>query len=134
VGIGLSVEAKGDKDGALKKFSELENADVPGFRELALYHEARVLHSKGDDAAAKDKLVKVTEKLAKESSSPADAPSYLHHAARDLLERIDPKSVPPPSSDEALQKALQEFQKKLPAGAKGIQSIPLRDGVPALPQ
>jgi tetratricopeptide (TPR) repeat protein len=133
-GVGLSLEAKGDKEGALKKFSELENADVAGFRELALYHQARVLHAKGDDAAAKDKLLKVTEKLAKESSSPTDAPSYLFHAARDLLERIDPSSVPKPSSDEALQKALQEFQKNLPPGAKGIQSLPLRNGVPVLPQ
>lgn len=132
-GIGLSLEAKGDKDAALKKFGELENAEIPGFRELALYHEARVLHAKGDEAAAKEKLVKATEKLAKESSSPTDAPSYLYAAARDLLQRIDPKAVPPPSSDEALQKALQEFQKKLPPGAKGIQGIPLRDGVP-LPQ
>ena len=32
---------------------ELENADVPGFKELALYHEARILHAKGDEAAAK---------------------------------------------------------------------------------
>jgi tetratricopeptide (TPR) repeat protein len=130
-GVGLCLEAKGDKDAALKKFGELENADVPGFKELALYHEARILHAKGDEAAAKEKLVKVTEKLAKESS--ADGPSYLSLASRDLLERIDPKAVPPPSADEALRKAMEAVQQRMPGG-KGLKTMPLRDGVPALPQ
>lgn len=132
-GVGLCLEASGDKDGALKKFGELENAEVSGFRELALYHEARVLHAKGDDAGAKERLVKVTEKLGKETTSPMDAPSYLYHAARDLLERVDPKATPPPSSDEALKKAMEEFQKKLPPGVKGVQSLPL-PGAPAAPR
>lgn len=123
-GIGICLEGKGDRDAALKKFSELENADIPGFRELALYHQGRILHAKGDDGAAKDKLVKVTEKLAKESSSPTDPPSYLLHATRDLLERIDPNAVPAPSGDEALQKALEAVQKKMP-GSKGLQTMPL---------
>src|SRR5262249_18677653 len=42
-GAGLTLEAKGDKDGALKRFGELENLDVAGYRELALLHQARVL-------------------------------------------------------------------------------------------
>ena len=132
-GIGLSLEAAGNRDAALKKFGELENAEIPGFRELALYHEARVLHAKADEAGAKERLLKVTEKLGKETTSSTDAPSYLYHAARDLLERVDPKAVPAPTSDEALKKALEEFQKKLPSGGKGIQTMPLREP-PAPPQ
>ena len=38
--------------------------------------------------------------------------------------RIDPSAVPPPSADEALQKALEAAQKKSPA-MKNLQSIPL---------
>lgn len=130
-GIGICLEGKGDKDGALKKFGELENAEIPGFRELAMYHQGRILHGKGDDAAAKDKLVKVTEKLGKEPSSPTEPPSYLLHAARDLLMRIDPSAAPPPSGDEALQKALEAAQKKLPPGMK---MPPIGNGIPQLPQ
>jgi hypothetical protein len=133
-GVGICLEAKGDKDGALKKFGELENADIPGFRELALYHQARILHAKGDDAAAKEKLVKVIEKLGKESSSPSEPPSYLLAVTRDLLMRIDPGAVPPPSADDALQKALEAAQKKVPAGMKPIQNIPLGNGIPPLPE
>ena len=130
-GVGICLEAKGDKDGALKKFGELENADIPGFRELALYHQGRILHAKGDEAAAKEKLVKVVEKLGKEPSSPSEAPSYLLHATRDLLMRIDPAAVPPPSSDEALRKALE----KIPGGMKALKGMPMPmgEGIPPLP-
>jgi hypothetical protein len=116
-GSGLSLEGKGDRDGALKRFGELENTDVAGFRELALFHQARLLHAKGDDDGAKERLKKVVDKLGKEKESTAiDSHGYLLESARSLLERIDPKSVPPPSSDEALKRAIEQFQKKLPGG------------------
>lgn len=127
-GIGLALEAKGDREGALKRFGELENAEISGFRELALYHEARILHAKGDDTAAVEKLKKVLEKLGKEKkSSPTDPPNYLAETARQLLQSIDPKAVPPPSSEEALQKALDAFQKKLPPG---VSRMPVSPGAP----
>jgi tetratricopeptide (TPR) repeat protein len=124
-GIGLSLEAKGDRDGALKRFGELENLDVHGFRELALYHQARLLHAKGDDAGAKERLKKVVDKLAKEdkkdpTGAPGEGRSYLGELSKELLQRIDPKAVPPPTGEEALQKALEEFQKKLPAGVSRV--------------
>ena len=114
-GSGLSLEGKGDKDGALKRFGELENLDVAGFRELALFHQARLLRAKGDDEGAKERLKKVVEKLGKDKeSSPLDSHGYLLESARALLERIDPKALPPPTSDEALKRAIEQFQKKLP--------------------
>jgi hypothetical protein len=116
-GSGLALEGKGDRDGALKRFGELENTDVAGFRELALFHQARLLHAKGDDDGAKERLKKVVDKLGKEKESTAlDSHGYLLESARALLERIDPKAVPPPSSDEALKRAIEQFQKKLPGG------------------
>jgi tetratricopeptide (TPR) repeat protein len=120
-GSGLSLEGKGDKDGAMKRFGELENLDVAGFRELALFHQARLLHAKGDDDGAKERLKKVVEKLGKEKeSNPLDSHGYLLESARALLERIDPKALPPPTSDEALKRALEQFQKKLPGGVTTV--------------
>ena len=127
-GVGLCAEAKGDEDGALQAYKALENAEVPGFHELALFDEARVMHEKGDDESAKPLLTKILQKLGKEApEGPTDAPGYLAGSARELLMQIDPKAVPPPSSNEALQKALKEFQKKLPPGVKKV-------GMPALPE
>lgn len=121
-GAGLCLEAKGDKDGALKRFSTLENAEISGFRELGLYHQARVLHAKGDDAGAKERLKKVVDKLGKESKGHETESDYLLEVSKDLLQRIDPSAVPPPSEDEAMRKALEAFQKKLPAGMSPIQT------------
>ncbi len=116
-GSGLALEGKGDRDGALKRFGELENLDVSGFHELALFHQARLLHAKGDNDGAKERLKKVVDKLGKEKESTAlDSHGYLLESARALLERIDPKALPPPSSDEALKRAIEQFQKKLPGG------------------
>lgn len=121
-GAGLCLEAKGDREGALKRFSALENSEVSGFRELGLYQQARVLHAKGDDAGAKERLKKVVDKLGKESKGREAEPDYLLEVSKDLLQRIDPSAVPPPSEDEALRKALEAFQKKLPAGMSPIQT------------
>jgi hypothetical protein len=122
-GSGLSLEGKGDTDGALKRFGELENLDVHGFRELALFHQARLLHAKGDDDGAKERLKKVLEKLGKEKeSNPLESHGYLLESARALLERIDPKALPPPTSDEALKRAIEQFQKKLPGG---VTTVPM---------
>jgi len=123
-GLGLSLEGKGDLDGALKKFGELENAEISGFTEIALYQEGRVLHEKKDDAAAVEKLKKALDRLSKEKTGPTDPPSYLLETTRSLLERIDPKAVPPPSQDEALRKALEGFQKKLPPGVSRVPVAP----------
>jgi hypothetical protein len=134
-GVALSLEGKGDLDGALKKLGELENADIRGFGDLARYQKARILHRKGDDAQAKDLLVKLLEKFKKDKpatpSSPMaqTPPSYLEAASRELLERIDPKALPTPSADEALQKALREFQSKLPPGV----TMPAPGQAPAMP-
>jgi tetratricopeptide (TPR) repeat protein len=122
-GVGLSLEAKGDKDAALKRFRELENADIAGFKELAQYHQGRLLYAKGETAGAVEKLKKVLEKLGKETQGTED-PGYLVTSAKSLLERIDPKSVPAPSPDEALRNALESFQKKLPPGVTRLPSMP----------
>ena len=82
----------------MKAYTALENAEVPGFRELALYDEARLLHEKGDEDGAKSRLKKVVDKLAKEKEplamnpmGPGDRASYLAERSKALLMRIDPK-------------------------------------------
>jgi tetratricopeptide (TPR) repeat protein len=94
-GVGLCLEAKNDRDGALKAFRELENSDIAGFSALGMYHQARLLYAKGDRDKAKELLVKVREKLEK---IPQLMEGYLAEAANDLLGAIDPKSAKPKMS------------------------------------
>lgn len=128
-GVGFVLEAKGDKDGAMKRFKELENTEIAGFRELALYHQARIAHVQGDKPGAVERLKKIIEKLGKETKG-TEEPDYLLEKARALLQRVDPSAVPPPSQDEALRNAIDAFQKKLPAGVSRMPAMP----VPAAPQ
>lgn len=92
-GVGLCLEAKGDADGALKVFLDLEKSDEPGFGSLGLYHQARVHATRGEKDKAKELLAKVTERLAKEKS-PYQTTSYVEKAARDLMAVIDPSTAP----------------------------------------
>jgi predicted negative regulator of RcsB-dependent stress response len=97
---GLSLEAKGDLDGALKAFREVQNTDLRGLRELGMYEQARILYGRGDAAGAKNLLTSVREKLHPKSDDSASGPSaeqrmlpFLSSQVDDLLRRIDPSSV-----------------------------------------
>lgn len=111
-GLGMTLEALGDKDGALKAFRELENTDTLGFAALGLYHQARVHHGKGEVDKAKDLLTKADKKL-KESKGPSVS-GYLPLAIRELMQLIDPaaaaalSSVLPAELMEKLNEAGQD--------------------------
>lgn len=140
-GIGFAHELKAqanpaekDKEleAALAAFKELENAaDVKGFKEMAMYHQARVLQTKGDKDKAKEILLSLKERLNKTEDIPAPGlptpPTYpyLKEVALDRLHEIDPAAQPKPSkggpmrmpgagnpTQEQLQKMLEQMQKQ----------------------
>lgn len=137
-GIGLAREAKKELDAALKAFKELENSDVPGFKSLGLFHQARVLYTKGEKDKAKE-LVKATQEQLTKDRSPYQNAGYLDTAARELMAAIDPSTAPaaPAYSPEQLE-ALQEqilqdptkLQKMLEEMGKSVPKVP---DLPALP-
>ena len=131
----VAVPAEKDKelDLALAAFKELENAaDVKGFKELAMYHQSRVLQNKGDKDKAKEILLSLKERLSKSEESVAPglpAPPafpYLKEMAMDRLHDIDPTAVPKSSthgsrgggapgtnfSPEQLRKMMEDAQKR----------------------
>jgi predicted negative regulator of RcsB-dependent stress response len=110
-GIGFAHELKAqaapaekDKhlDAALAAFKELENeADsAKGLKEMAMYHQARVLQNKGDKDKAKELLVSLKERLNKTEEAlapglPMPTPfPYLKEVAMDRLHEIDPEGHP----------------------------------------
>jgi hypothetical protein len=157
-GAGLALEGKKDTEGALKTFRELGNTDVRGLKELGMYHEARILHAKGDNDKAKDLLKRARERLKNtESAAKTSVPmpggesrpfGFLEGQIEDLLKRIDPtalaaepaaalpgaaggKSVTP----ENLKKLQEELQRKLQEKAKkpsdtGKANSPVPPGTP----
>ncbi len=90
----MKPEAK-DKalDDALASFKALEATDVAGFKELGMYHQARVLEAKGDLEKAKEMLHQLHDRFAQ--------PDHGHQmdiigiATDDRLRRLDPSALPP---------------------------------------
>lgn len=93
-GIGFAKEGKGDLDGALASFKELEAIDMKGYKELAQYHQARIHLAKGETDKAKELLKSAHEKL--QAPSP-DGRSFqfLEAVVEEMLRKIDPAAAPP---------------------------------------
>ncbi|CAN5571189.1 hypothetical protein BH09MYX1_BH09MYX1_53350 [soil metagenome] len=80
-------------DLALAAFKALEATDVAGFKELGMYHQARVLEAKGEVDKAKAMLQQLHDRFAQ--------PDHGHQmdiigiATDDRLRRLDPNALPP---------------------------------------
>jgi hypothetical protein len=92
-GVGFALEGKGDHDGALKAFHDLEG--VTGFKELALYHQARLNVIKGDKAKALDLVRSARELLAAAAPDVKAQRAFVSDALDELLRSLDPAGAPP---------------------------------------
>ncbi len=137
-GLGFAYEAKAtatpaekDKwlDQAAQQFRALENTDVKGFKELGMYHQARVAEEKGE----KDKAIQLLKSLHERLSPPGEAKDahpfvYLETVAEDRLRLLDPTALPPKSkgggpaggnkmSEEQIQKLIEQLKHQQSGGA-----------------
>jgi hypothetical protein len=101
-GIGFADELLAQSDApdkdkhlsdALDQFEKLEHVDVNGFKELGLYHQARVQQAKGEKAKAIELLKEVEQRV----SDPGQTHpfSYLEFVVEDRLRELDPTALPP---------------------------------------
>ena len=109
-------------DEAYKVYQELEHLDVKGFKELGMYHQARVFESKGDKDKAKELLKSVHERANKPGEGHPFP--YLESVADDRLRALDPTALPakpsmnvgsPTSkmSDAQMRKMIEQLQKQM---------------------
>jgi tetratricopeptide (TPR) repeat protein len=117
-GTGLAKEAKEDIDGALKAFKDLEAIDAKGYKELALYHQARLHLAKGDKEKAKELLKSARDKLMAPGVD-GHPFQFLEAVVDETLRKIDPTSVPPktslsgPKGPQMTMEELEKIQKKI---------------------
>lgn len=130
-GTGFAKEGKGDLDGALTSFKQLATIDVKGYKDLATYHEARVLFAKGDKAKAKELLEPLNTKLTAPSTEPQPI-GYLKGAVSDLLAQIDPSAVAaankPPGGKMPTQQELQDMARRAQEALQ--KKAPTQNGTP----
>ena len=130
-GLGFAYEQKGNLDESIKTFKDLESTvDVLGFKELAMYHQARVLearNSAGDKDKAKDLLKTVHERINKPGENYPFP--YLKEVADDRLRALDPSALPPKQNnqmggpggnkmnEEQIKKLIEQLKKQGGGGA-----------------
>ena len=96
-GLGLARESAGDLDAALAAFQKLDAITAPGFKELGLYQQGRIVLAKGDKERAKTLLKQAREKLQAPSAEGSHPYRYLEQVVDETLRRIDPSLVPTPA-------------------------------------
>ncbi len=77
-GLGMSLEAQKNEDGALKVFRELGNMDSASFSALGLYHQARLLKGQGKN----DDALKLLEKAGSKLETLKETPGVISTSAR----------------------------------------------------
>ncbi len=123
-------------DDALAEFKALEAIDVDGFKELGMYHEARVLQAKGD----KGKAIEILKDTYKRTTDPGSGGrfTYLEFVIEDRLRDLDPNALPPkapkhpagglggPGSPDMSSPQMQELLRRLQQqqGQKGMPPAP----------
>ena len=121
-GIGLSLEAKGDTDGALSAFKELQGTSGEGFKALGLYHEARLAAAAGKNDKAKELLGKVKEQMSKDKSAYGNE-SYLERASQDLLGVVDPSQARKPSAAGYTPEQIDELKEQILKDPRKLQKM-----------
>lgn len=118
-------EANRDKhrEDALTAYRALEGIAVEGFKELGMFHQARIAIAQGD----KGKAIELLKDVAKRIDDPAKshAFAYLQFAAEDRLRDLDPSALPakapktattggaagsPDMSDPKIQEIIRQLQ------------------------
>ena len=76
-----------------QEYRALENTDIEGFKELGMYHQARVLSKQGTPEPAIELLKKLHERLHKGAEGHEFV--YLEQVADDALRSLAPEALPP---------------------------------------
>ena len=166
-GIGFADELLAQSDApnkdkhlsdALDEFEKLEHVDVDGFKELGLYHQARVQQARGEKA----KAIELLKDVQKRVSDPGQTHpfSYLEFVVEDRLRDLDPTALPPKApksmgagaqgrapgagaggpggpggfdmNDPQVQKIIEQLKQR--KGGGGLQGLPpMPPGGPAMP-
>jgi len=130
-GVGLCLDAKGDRDGALQAFRELTNQEgAPSLSTLGLFQQARVLLERNDKDKAKQLALKAEERLTKDKDDWSQG--YLLTAVHRLLSRIDPSLAKQGTDPGSLQELLQRDPERLQQLLKQMRGAP--EPEPAVPE
>lgn len=90
--LAYCLESLNDLPGALRRFEELGRIEGDGWRDLASYHQARVLRRQNNNDRAKDLLRRLIERIehARPEENTTNSARSIVEQAKALLHEIDP--------------------------------------------
>lgn len=120
-GIGLALEASGDDQAALQAFKDLETANIAGFTDLALYHQARMHRQLEQDEQAKEVIKRLQAELPERGPLAAFMPSFLQQTAQALADSLGVEEPQPaagaglnePITPEKLREIQEQVQREI---------------------
>ncbi|MGB1014215.1 MAG: tetratricopeptide repeat protein [Nannocystaceae bacterium] len=98
-GLGLALEAQGNLEDALVKFEELAGEEKAFYRDMALWHQGRVLEA----LERKDEAIAVYRKY--NTEYPVSGNAMGHEQVRERLEALDPAALEAPVDADATKSA-----------------------------
>jgi tetratricopeptide (TPR) repeat protein len=105
-GLGMTLEALKNEDGALKAFRELQSMDSANFSALGMYHQARILKQNGKT----DEALKLLDKAGDKLQTLKETPALIRYVGRQVLELLE--SIDAKKATELTEKLLSTEAKK----------------------
>lgn len=111
--MGMALEGKGDEAGALAAYQELAGSTLDYYKNMGLYHQARMAVAKGKKDEAKEKLEKLKERIkGKDSLKSTGGDRYLTTQVDALMRVVDPSAAPLTGGGEITPEKLRELQEQ----------------------
>ena len=133
--MGMALEGKGDEAGAVAAYQELAGSTLDYYKNMGLYHQARLAFAKGDKDEAKEKLDKLRERIkGKEAlKSKSGDNRFLTTQVDAMMRAIDPNATPISGGGEITPEKLRELQEQFEKMRKNSPELMKTPPTPTAP-
>lgn len=116
--LAMAHEGKGDMKAAADAYAQLAASSLKWYKDLGLYHQARLAMVRGDKDAAKQKFVTLKDRLkGKDAIEPSGSNRFLLAQLDAMQRELDPNAepliAPRPSANQLTPEQIQRLQQQL---------------------
>lgn len=116
--LAMAHEGKGDMKAAAEAYAQLAASSLKWYKDLGLYHQARLAMASGDKDAAKQKFTTLKDRLkGKDAIEPTGGNRYLLAQLDAMQRELDPNAepliAPRPATNQLTPEQIQKLQQQL---------------------
>ncbi|MFW5739164.1 MAG: hypothetical protein ACOC1F_02235 [Myxococcota bacterium] len=129
--MGMALEGKGDEAAAMAAYEEVAGSSLDYYKNLGMYHQARLALAKGKKDEAKEKLSKLRERLkGTDTLKSTMGDRFLTTQVDALIREVDPTAAPLTGGGEITPEKLRELQEQLEKMRKNAPDLTERPAAP----